>query len=289
MLPPLKPWNMKSLKLGLTGPKIQQPVPLITLTTDFGTDGIFVGCMKGVIYGINPKVNIVDITHSIASYDRVEAAFLVKSFSGDFPSSSIHIVVVDPGVGSARKPLLIQTVHGLYLGPDNGVFTPILMEGKPRVREITQKRYFRPAIGATFHGRDLFAPVAAWLSKGVPPQQMGPIYPNPMTISIPKPERIRSNRIKGIVMYIDHFGNLITNITWKNLEQLVGSNVFEKIHVKLSGRDYGVLKKNYSETPEGKVGALMNSFGELEVFCYKGNAQKRLRLKKGSSVEVFRV
>jgi len=118
---------------------------------------------------------------------------------------------------------------------------------------------------------------------------MGPVYQNPVTIPIPKPERVRSKRIKGNVIYIDHFGNLITNITWENLEQMAGGIPFQRIHVKLSGKDFGVLKRTYSELPEGKVGALMNSFGELEVFCYKGNAQKRLRLKKGAPVEVFLV
>ena len=242
MLPRPKPSNMKSLKSDLRVPKAPKAVPIITLSTDFGTDGVFVGCMKGVILGINPGVKIVDITHAIPSYDIGEAAFLVKSFRTDFPSSSIHIVVVDPGVGSERKPLLIQTHQGLFLGPDNGIFTPIFKGSK--VREITQKRYFRFSQGATFQGRDLFAPVAAWLSKGIKPTQMGPVYPHPMTIPIPKPEMVQSNRIKGNVIYIDHFGNLITNITLENLEQMAGGDPVSKDSCKTFWKRLWCFKKD---------------------------------------------
>ncbi len=261
--------------------------PIITLTTDFGADGIFVASMKGVILGINPKVNLIDVTHAIPSYDIEEAAFLVKSFYQDFPSCSIHIVVVDPGVGSPRKPLLIQTRHGYFVGPDNGVFTHILRSEKPKVWTIHQEKFLRVSLGQTFHGRDLFAPVAARLSRGEKPGRLGSIMKTPVMIPTKEPLLVSPKRVCGEVVYVDKFGNLITNISLSYMKTLGWEKNLQNLTVKVSGRDLGGLHQFYSESSKGKGRALINSFGDLEIFCNQGNAQKKLGLKKGASVEVW--
>jgi S-adenosylmethionine hydrolase len=276
---------MRSLRSVLKRPKGRATTPtLITLTTDFGTKDPFVACMKGVILGINPRARIVDITHEIPSYDLEEAAFLINSFYNDFPSETIHLVVVDPGVGSPRRPLLVTTHYGWFLAPDNGILSYVFQREKTEVREITQERYFRPSPGATFHGRDLFAPVAGWLSRGKKPEEFGPLYLQPITLPLKEPRYTHPNKIRGEILHVDKFGNLISNITWAYLQQGGWEEKLGRIQVRLRGSNIGGLRRFYAEIKEGEIGCLVNSFGYVEVYCYRGDAQRFLRAGKGAEV-----
>jgi len=279
---------MKSSKSNLEKFRINKSERLITLTTDFGTGDVFVASMKGVILGINPKATIVDITHEIPPFDVEKTTFLIQSFVKDFPEQSIHMVIVDPGVGSSRRPLLVQSGEGIFLAPDNGLLTPIIMNDKGvEVREIDQQRFLRPSPGETFHGRDLFAPVAAMLSMGNDPKGFGPVYPSPFCLFIKSPLQIDPNGIKGEIIYIDHFGNLFSNITGSFLKEVGWDQKLEQLEVRLDGRHQGKIWKFYSEVQEGEGGALMNSFGYLEWFCNKENARDRFNVNKGTTIELY--
>src|SRR3990172_9348844 len=193
--------------------------PIITLLTDFGTADPFVASMKGVILSINPKATIVDITHEIPPHGIRQAAFVLKSAYRYFPKGTIHVVVVDPGVGGPRKPLLAVTPQAFFIAPDNGVLIYIYHHNpSTRVYELTAKRYRLKDYSSTFDGRDLFAPAAARLSKGITPAQMGLKIARYLKFPIPRPRRLGKNGLQGQVIHIDRFGNLITNITAEDLK-----------------------------------------------------------------------
>ena len=181
--------------------------PLITLITDFGYRDYFVGSVKGVILGISPDARIVDISHNVAPQDREEAAFILKAAYRYFPPRTIHIVVVDPGVGSARKPIVVTNDRGKFVAPNNGVLTHILdEEPESRAYHVTASHYFLPSPGATFHGRDLFAPIAAWLSTGVPVENMGPVEHDLERFPVRQPSIGADGKLIGEVIYVDRFG-----------------------------------------------------------------------------------
>ena len=279
---------MKSSKFNPEKFRIDKPESIITLTTDFGTSDVFVACMKGVILGINPKAIIVDITHEIPPFDVEKTTFLIQSFVKDFPEKTIHVIVVDPGVGSSRRPLLVQSGKTIFLAPDNGLLTPIMMSDKnAEIREIDQQRFIRSSPGETFHGRDLFAPVAAMLSMGKDPKSFGSIYPTPFCFPTRSPSRSDPKRIKGEIIYIDNFGNLFSNINASLLKDMGWDQKLEHLEVRLDHRHQGKVWKIYSEIQEGEGGALMNSFGYLEWFCNKQNASNRFNAKKGTPIEIY--
>lgn len=284
---PQKPLSMKFSKFILEKFKINKSERLITLTTDFGTADVFVACMKGVILGINPKARIVDITHEIPPFDVEKTTFLIQSFVKDFPEQTIHMIIVDPGVGSSRRGLLVQSGETTFLAPDNGLLTPIIMNDQyAEVREIDAHRFLRQSPGETFHGRDLFAPVAAMLSMGDEPKGFGSVYQSPICLSFPLPIQIDPNRIKGEIIYIDYFGNLFSNITRSFLEEVGWDQNLEQLEVSFDGRHQGRILKFYSGVQEGEAGALINSFGYLEWFCNKENARDRFSAKIGTPIEL---
>lgn len=251
---------------------------IITLTTDFGTRDTFVAEMKGVILSINPSVTIIDMTHEIEPFDIIDAALKLGSAVKYFPPGTIHIAVVDPGVGSPRRPIIIKTESYYFVGPDNGIFTLALENEKNlSIYEITI-----PVKGPTFHGRDLFAPVGARLSLGEPPDVIGREIMELTKIEFPEPEVLPfqdKNFIKGKVIIIDRFGNAITNIK----ADLLSSN---KFRVTLSGREIPVF--NFYREAEGfPGGAVINSSGYLEIFKYRGSAATEWNIKRGDSVEVI--
>ncbi|MCI0529812.1 MAG: SAM-dependent chlorinase/fluorinase, partial [Nitrospira sp.] len=190
---------------------------IITLTTDFGYRDYFVGSMKGIILGINPQAQVVDISHEVEPYSVDPAAYLIKSSYLYFPQGTIHVVVVDPEVGSTRRPILVEADHNFYVGPDNGVFSYIYGEAKKlRIIHITSEEYvLKPSrqmmLGPTFHGRDVFAPVAAWLSKGISPIKFGQEIQDPIRLSLVEPRSGEKGILEGKVIYIDRFGNLVSN------------------------------------------------------------------------------
>lgn len=237
---------------------------IITLTTDFGNKDHYVGSMKGVIYSINPDAIISDVTHEIPAHDVFSAAFILRSFIPYFPRQTIHMVVVDPGVGSGRKPIVLEADEKFFVGPDNGVFTYVILgSDSSRAYEISNPKYFLPRVSYTFHGRDIFAPVAAHLSLGVSIEDLGERLLNPFALQITEPE-IGDREIVGDVIFEDAFGNLITNIPGGMVHS--GSRLYV-CDIVING-----LSKSYSEAPEGELLAIIGSSGFLELSVNQGRA-----------------
>ncbi|MBI5194584.1 MAG: SAM-dependent chlorinase/fluorinase [Nitrospirae bacterium] len=260
---------------------------LITLTTDFGYKDPFVGMMKGVIYNINDSATIVDITHGITSQNILEGAFIISKSFKYFPDNTVHVVVVDPGVGSNRRPLLIASSGHYFVGPDNGVFSMII-ENDPysRVFEVTEEKYFLKSVSSTFHGRDIFAPVAAWLSKGFSTGSFGRVIEDYSKIKIPPVER-RLSKVSGSVIYIDIFGNIITNIPRGVVDELLQKGISpSNVHIDICGHKISGIRKCYADTKEGEQGIIINSFNLIEIYTYSGNAATNLNAHKGDTVEI---
>jgi S-adenosyl-L-methionine hydrolase (adenosine-forming) len=261
---------------------------IITLTTDFGSKDSFAGSVKGVIYKINQQARIVDITHEIGPQDIWEAAFTLKTAYNSFPKGTIHLAVVDPGVGSGRRPIIAVSESYYFVGPDNGIFSLIFQEAQRlRVHHITASHYFLSDLGPTFHARDIFAPVASWLAKGIPSGNFGDVIEDYVKLNVPVP-KLSTAGIDGHVIHIDRFGNIITNITYKNLEALLPEGSEEKqVVVSVGGKQISGLKKYYAEAAPGVPGAIINSSGYLELFLFKQNARTTLSLKRGEPVRLL--
>lgn len=250
---------------------------VITLTTDFGTRDTFVAEMKGVILSINPSAVIVDITHEIEPFNILEGAIKLSSVVKYFPPNSIHIAVIDPGVGSPRRPIIVETEKGFLIGPDNGVLSlAVRDEAIKGIYEIRIPGLNK--VGPTFHGRDIFAPAGAWLSKGKGPEEIGIRIKDFVRLPIPEPILLERDRLRGEVLMIDRFGNAITNIK----EGLIGSETFR---VFIKGLEIPVFNY-YSEAEGYTAGSLINSSGYLEIFRYRGSASDTLKIKTGDPVEV---
>ncbi len=261
---------------------------IITLTTDFGSKDSFAGSVRGVIYKTNPQAQIVDITHEIGPQDIWEAAFTLKTAYNYFPKGTVHLAVVDPGVGSGRRPIIAVTESYYFVGPDNGIFSLIFQEAERlRVHHITASHYFLPAPGSTFHARDIFAPVASWLAKGIPSGNFGDVIEDYVKLNVPVLKSSASG-IEGHVIHIDRFGNAITNITYKDLQAMLpeGSDM-RQVAVSVGGKQINGLKKYYAEAAPGEPGAIVNSSGHLEIFLFKQNARTALSLKRGEPVRLL--
>lgn len=243
---------------------------IITISTDFGLADHYVGSMKGVILDINPDCNIVDITHDIPKYDVTKAALVIRNFYRYFPKDAIHLVVVDPGVGGERKPIAIESDHGVFIGPDNGVFSFVLDEGS-KVFEITNKEFMLDHISSTFHGRDIFAPTAARLSLGADITKAGQELSSPTMLDINKPI-VTENGVVGEVVYEDSFGNLITNIP----ADLVGASS----QVMIDGHIIDTVATSYNDVNAGDILAIVGSSGFLEISVNQGNASGVFKDKK---------
>jgi S-adenosylmethionine hydrolase len=259
---------------------------LITLLTDYGTRDSFVANMKGMILKTNPQAQIIDITHEIAPQDIWEAAFTLKSVYTQFPKGAIHMAVVDPGVGSGRRPIIAVTESYYFVGPDNGIFSLIYREAERlRVHHITAAHYFTASPGATFHGRDVFAPVGAWLTKGIPSGNFGDEITDFVKLNVPT-AKSTGNTIDGHVVHVDRFGNLITNITSKELQPLLTAGAGGAVAVALGGKEILGLRKFYAEAAPGQPGAIINSNSHLEIFLFRQNARQALGVKRGDAVRV---
>lgn len=252
---------------------------LITLTTDFGHKDPFAGIMKGVIFGINPNARTIDLSHGIPAQDILAGALVLSSSVPFFPTETIHVAVVDPGVGSERRPIVIETERSLFVGPDNGIFT-LALKGQEikRIVKLSNDAYHLKPTSNTFHGRDIFAPVAAHLSLGVPVQNLGNTIKD--FNGLDWPEVIKSDgTIQGKVVYIDGFGNLITNIHEHNLKTIPT----EHVGVSLGDLAISGLTPSYSHGQKGFI-ALINSWGLLEVSLFMRNAQLSCGAKIGEKV-----
>jgi len=262
--------------------------PVITLTTDFGLKDPFVGLMKGVILGINPNAIIIDITHDISRHNIFEAAQVISMSYKYFPPTSIHIVVVDPGVGSSRRPILVTTEDHYFIGPDNGVFTAVYETSHNHffnVIEITAKHYYRPMSGFTFHGRDIFAPIAAYLSKGTESRVFGEQIEDFARINIPKPVISNNSVLNGEIVSMDKFGNAISNITPDDMAQLAPLEDKNKFKILFNNHEISMVTY-YAESQDDKLHGIINSFGHLEIFVYQNSVAEKFNIKIGDSVRV---
>jgi len=253
---------------------------LITLTTDFGYRDPFVGIMKGVIAGINAIARVIDLSHDIPPQDIMAGALVLRHSVPYFPRGAIHVAVIDPGVGSARRPLLVECDGNYFVGPDNGVLSLALAGKQPtRFTHLSNSAYHLQPVSATFHGRDIFAPVAAYLSLGVAAVAFGDPVDGFLRLKLPEALRA-ARRICGEILYIDSFGNLFTNISERDLTGLTADNLV------ISLRDATIrgLVSNYAAAADGEFVALINSWGLLEIAVYKGSAERRATAKVGDKV-----
>lgn len=257
--------------------------PIVTLLSDFGTKDHYVASMKGVILSINPRCQVVDIAHQIRPQDILEGAFVLANSFSYFPEGTIHLGVVDPEVGGARAPVLIVTERFFLVGPDNGLFSFVLRkEGMKEAYVLTEKRFFLPEISHTFHGRDIFAPVAGHLTLGVSPKSFGRRISSLKTLNIPEP-MAGDNGLSGQVIHIDSFGNLITNIDREEFSRFIQSRPFL---IRAGKKTIKVLKRGYWEGKKGEPMVLFGSGGFLEVAVREGCAEKQLNLRKGDSIRI---
>jgi S-adenosylmethionine hydrolase len=255
---------------------------LITLTTDFGTTDHFVAAMKGVILGIAPRARVIDVTHEIPPYNVTEASFIIAETWPYYPKGTIHVVVVDPGVGSARRPILVEAGGQFFLGPDNGVLSLIYRAGPHKVREISNIKLMRKEISRTFHGRDVFAPVAAHLTKGTRPALVGKLIKDYVHTWQMEPTKLGPKTWRATVLKVDRFGNLITNLDIKQFPQ-VKTHAFE---VRCGTERIHRLALTYSETELGELSLIVGSSGYLEIAANQASAAAKLGCSAGASLEL---
>ena len=260
--------------------------PVIALLTDFGSTDHYAGTMKGVILQICPDVTLVDITHDIPAHDVMAGALELAATFKYFPAGTIFVAVVDPGVGSARRGLAADTGDYRFVAPDNGVLTQVLRETPAKkMVELTERRYARPTVSRTFEGRDRFAPAAAWLAKGTQLTALGRPVSEFQKLDIPIAEA-SGDTIRGVILRVDRFGNLVTNIDRKTVEKLgQGSGMT----IDAGGRRIERLVATYAELPSEGVGALFGSTDHLELAAPSASAAERLGLARGASVTVTRL
>jgi len=256
---------------------------VVTLTTDFGIHDSYVGTMKGVLLRICPGVCIVDISHGINPQDILEASLVLDNAYSFFPAGSVHVAVVDPGVGGSRRPMILAAGEHFFVGPDNGIFTRVLeFEPGAKAFAITEREYLLPVISDTFHGRDIFSPVAAHLARGVDPGAFGPPLESPHRIELPTP-RIWEDEIRGEVIHIDSFGNILSNISRDHFAAAVQDREFV---VFINGKRIDRLCRTYEEQERGRTLALFGSSGLLEIAIAEGRADRRIGVGKGDIVLV---
>ena len=265
-------------------------MPLITLLTDFGVDDEYVGVMKGVILSINPSAIIVDITHSLEPQDIVQASYLIKSSYRFFPEKTIHIIVIDPGVGTGRSIIALKMMGQIFLAPDNGVLAPLMDDGDMETMvSVENQDFFLKPVSNTFHGRDIFAPVAAYLSNGVGIRRFGPSMEKAgiVQLSIRKPYISDKGALVGSVISIDRFGNLITNIDIKTIKKFVGPRVDKKIKIHIGNKLIVPLSESYEKACPQTPLAIIGSRGYLEIAVNCGNAKKYFTSEKGDTIKVI--
>lgn len=256
--------------------------PIITLTTDYGTADHLVAVLKGVILKVNPDVTIVDITHEVTPYDLLDGALAIASAYAYFPPRTIHVVVVDPGVGTERRPLLVSGQNQYFIAPDNGVLSGVFEKEQDfLVRHLTSEHYFLQPVSKTFHGRDVFAPVAGWLSKHWQPGSMGEEISDFKRFALPKPKEA-NGELKGVVLKVDSFGNLMTNFRVDDLP----AEAPEKGSVKLKVGTHPITKlvPTFASGNAGEAIAFVGSSGYIEIAVNKGNASKTLGIGRGAPV-----
>jgi S-adenosylmethionine hydrolase len=260
--------------------------PIITLTTDFGLNDHFVGTMKGVILSIAPEAEIVDICHSVQAFDILDGALALAQSYSYFPTRTTHLVVVDPGVGSARRPILACSDKYNFVAPDNGVLSLMYArEERLNVRHITAEHYFLQPLSNTFHGRDIFAPVAGYLAKGVDQEKFGNEVTDFVRFNAPKPKAVDAKTLRGVVLKVDRFGNLITNITPQDAPALFQMQP-AAFKILVGKKEITTMRTNYAEGAPGEVFAILGSMGYLEIAANRGAAAQLSGTGKGAEVSI---
>jgi len=258
--------------------------PIITLTTDYGINDQLVGVMKGVILSINPEVNVVDITHGVLPHDILDGALTIGQAYRHFPPKTIHVVVVDPGVGTQRRPILVASDQHYFVAPDNGVLSSVYDQTEALyVWNIISEHYFRQPVSKTFHGRDIFAPVAAWLSKSWQTSAFGEQVSDFVRFAIPKP-KAAGDTMKGIVLRVDQFGNLITNFKAEDVPALASGN--GKCTIKAGSASISKIVSTFAEGENGEPVGVIGSSGYLEICINKTSAARTLGVGRGAEVTV---
>ena len=258
------------------------PRPILTLTTDFGLSDHFVGAMKGAILSVCPRAQIVDISHQVAPFAIAEGAYLIAQAHRFFRAGTVHVVVVDPGVGTARRPILAEAAGQYFVAPDNGVLSLIYSTGKHRVRVITNEKYFRKPVSRTFHGRDIFGPVAAHLGAGVAPARFGKAIADFVRLPLEHPQKSGKSVWTGQVLQVDRFGNVVTNFSVSEFPHLR-----KRKFTLLVGRNrISAIADTYTEHAPGELFLIAGSSGYLEISTNQGSAARQLECATGSAVEL---
>jgi len=260
--------------------------PIITLTTDFGTYDHFVGAVKGVMLDIVPEAAIVDITHAIQAYDVLDGAIAISQTYSYFPTGTVHMVVVDPGVGTTRRAIIASSDGYHFVAPDNGVLSMVYAkEERIHVRHITSDHYFRQPVSSTFHGRDVFAPVAAYLAKMVDSHKFGEEIEDYVKFAAPRPKPNGENKLRAVVLKVDRFGNLITNVTPEDAPALFSGKSAFKIIV--GNKEITNVRAAYAEGAPGEVFGILGSMGYLEIVANRAPAAQITGAGKGAEVSIL--
>jgi hypothetical protein len=258
---------------------------IITFTSDFGHEDWFVGVVHGVLHLVAPEVRIVDLNHQIPPGDVSRAAFVLEAACPDFPAGTVHLAVVDPGVGTARRALAVRGRGHYFVGPDNGLLEWALSDPQARVHALTETRYFRHPVSRTFHGRDVFAPVAGHLANGEPIEKLGSAVRDPVRLGARAPRWV-SGHLVGRIMFVDRFGNVLTNVTEHDLSDAFPTTQHDRLEVVAAGRVIRGLARSYGDARVGEVVAIVGSSGRLEIAQVAGDAAARLGLGVGDEIGV---
>ncbi|MGA2694909.1 MAG: SAM-dependent chlorinase/fluorinase [Terriglobales bacterium] len=259
--------------------------PIVTLTTDFGLSDHFVGTMKGVILDIAPETQIVDISHAVQAFDVLDGALTIAQAYSYFPAGTVHLVIVDPGVGTARRPILVSTERHHFVAPDNGVLSLVYArEERMHVRHVTAEHYSLQPVSKTFHGRDIFAPIAAYLAKGVDSEKFGEEITDFVRFNAPKPKPVEKG-IKGVVLKVDRFGNLITNFTPQDVPMLMQLDPLP-FKIVVGKKEVTNIHTLYAEGEPGEVFGIVGSMGYLEIAANRGSAAQLTGVGKGAEVNI---
>jgi S-adenosyl-L-methionine hydrolase (adenosine-forming) len=257
--------------------------PILTLTTDFGLSDHYVGTMKGVILGICPRARIVDISHDVTPFEIAEGGYLIAQAYRWFPKKTVHVVVVDPGVGTARRPILVQAAGQYFVAPDNGVLAMIYGREEHKIRAITNERLFLDPVSRTFHGRDIFAPVGAHLAAGLAPSRVGKPIEDYLRPGFEKPQRTGKRSWAGRILRIDRFGNIVTNFHSGDYPDLERRN----FSMSFGPHRVTVLARSYAEAGAGELFAIAGSSGYLEVSMNRGSAARAIGCETGAPAELM--
>jgi S-adenosylmethionine hydrolase len=261
--------------------------PIITLTSDFGINDHFVGAMKGVILDIVPEAAIVDISHAVQAFDVLDGAIAISQAYSYFPNGTIHMVVVDPGVGTARRPIIASSDGYHFVAPDNGVLSMVYArEERIHVRHVSADHYFRQPVSNTFHGRDVFAPVAAYLAKQVDSHKFGDEIEDFVRFAAPRPKATGENRMRGVVLKVDRFGNLITNVTPQDVPSLFAAQPVA-FKIVVGDKEITTIHPNYAEGAPGEIFGVLGSMGYLEISANRAAAAQLAGAGKGSEVNII--